>query len=200
MAPVCGCLLTGKSTLYIGYLVMRLNKLKPNFDAIPPWATRDKWQAANAAIAEAIRSRPHRFAVLRDLAQQIRCRVDLLDPMLDALCADTCPGCTDNCCVRATLWYDLKDLLAFHLGTAPVPAFQLAAASGRPCRFLDTSGCALPRIGRPFICTWFVCAAQRRILDGWLPSSRQFLDNSLLALKDGRNRLEKTFIREVVGL
>ncbi len=178
---------------------MRLNKFKPNSDAIPPWAAREEWQAANAAIAAAIEIRPHRFATLRDLAQQIRCRVDLLDPMLDALCANACPDCTDTCCVRATLWYDFKDLLGFHLGTAPVPAYQLVPAPGCTCRFLDASGCALPRIERPFICTWFICPAQKRVLEGWLPSSRQFLGNSLLALKDGRNRMETKFLQEVVG-
>ena len=177
---------------------MYLNTPKPTSGSFPPWAARDEWQAANAAMATAIGRRPHRFALLRDLAEQIRCRVDLLDPMLDALCADTCSGCTDKCCVKATLWYDFKDLLGFHLGMAPVPAFQLSPESERPCRFLEPSGCVLPRIERPFICTWYICAAQKRLLGGWLPSSRQFIENSLMALKDGRNKLEKKFIQEVV--
>lgn len=164
----------------------------------PPWSTRAEWLAANEAMAAAVGIRSRRFGILRDIAEQIRRRVNLLDPMLDALCTDTCPGCVDKCCERATVWYDFKDLLGFHLGTAPVPATQPALSSERPCPFLEASGCALSRIERPFICTWFLCAAQKRVLEGWPVSYKQFIDNSLTALKDGRNRMEKLFIQEVV--
>jgi hypothetical protein len=165
----------------------------------PPWSTRSEWQEANAAMAAALRTDSRRMEILRDIAQQIRRRVNLLDPMLDGLCGDTCPGCVDKCCERATVWYDFKDLLGFHLAAAALPAVQLPSRPKRPCKFLTTDGCALPRIERPFICTWFLCAAQKRALEAWPPSRRQFLENSLTALKGGRHRLEELFLQEVAG-
>jgi hypothetical protein len=165
----------------------------------PPWSTRAEWLEANAAMAAALRNDSRRMDLLRDLSQQIGQRVNLLDPMLDGLCGDTCPNCTDNCCERATVWYDFKDLLGFHLSAAAVPAGQLPSMRKCSCKFLKTEGCALPRIERPFICTWFLCAAQKRALEEWPPSHRQFLENSLTALKYGRHRLEKLFLQEVAG-
>lgn len=199
IVPVRGCLLTPKCSMYNGYMAMHVKTSKSCSGLIPPWSARSQWREANKAIAAALGSRTRRFGIFGDLAQQIRRRVDLLDPMLDALCADTCCGCIDKCCERATVWYDFKDLLVFHLGGAPVPAAQLAPVRERSCRFLDASGCGLPRRERPFICTWFICPDQRQVLEGWLPSRRQFIENSLAALKDGRNRLEKTFMQRVVG-
>lgn len=164
----------------------------------PPWSAQTEWQEANDAMAATLRNCSRRIDLLRDIAEQIGRRVKLLDPMLDGLCRDTCPDCTDNCCERATVWYDFKDLLGFHLGMAAVPDAQLPPSPERPCKFLATDGCALPRIERPFICTWFLCAAQKSVLEGWPASRRQFLENSLTALKDGRNRLEMFFLQEVV--
>ncbi len=165
----------------------------------PPWSTRQEWLEANAAMAAALRKDSRRMETLRDLSQQIERRVNLLDPMLEGLCGDTCPGCTDKCCERATVWYDFKDLLGLHLAAAALPAVQLPATPRRSCKFLTKEGCALPRIERPFICTWFLCAAQKRALEQWPPSHRQFLENSLTALKEGRHRLEMLFLQEVAG-
>jgi hypothetical protein len=165
----------------------------------PPWSTRAEWLEVNAAMAAALRKDFRRMEILRDMAKRIGRRVDFLGSMLDGLCGDTCPGCADKCCERATVWYDFKDLLGFHLAGAAIPAVQLPPRPKRACKFLTTKGCALPRIERPFICTWFLCAAQKRALEEWPASHRQFLENSLRALKEGRHRLETLFLQEVAG-
>ncbi len=164
----------------------------------PPWPTPDQWQAANEALAAALETRRRRFSPIRDLAGQIQARITALDGRLDALCAGTCHGCEDNCCQRATVWYDFKDLLGFHLAAVPLPAQQFVPQSKHPCQYLGPTGCTLPRIQRPFVCTWYLCPAQRQAMAAWAPSRRQFLGNSLMALKSGRNRMERYFLQQVV--
>ena len=169
-----------------------------NTGYVPPWANPAKWQEASGALAAALGTRASRFAVIRELAARIQSRLTIVDRFMDALCDDTCPGCTDNCCRRATVWYDFKDLLGFHLTAAPIPAAQLAPSPNRSCQHLAEAGCALSRDQRPFVCTWYICATQREAMAAWPRSHQQFLVNSLAALKSGRNRMEKLFVRQVV--
>lgn len=164
----------------------------------PPWSCDADWQAANDAMAAVTVHRADRFGVARSLAAAIRIRMNRLDPFLEALCADTCPTCRDNCCGRATVWYDFRDLLGFHLNAAAIPAGQMIPSPDRSCQYLATSGCTFPRSQRPFICTWFVCAAQKRAMADWPRSHRIFLLNSLDALKQGRKCMERHFIQAVV--
>lgn len=133
------------------------------------------------------------------LAGQLRARILALDSFMDNLCAATCRACTDNCCRRATVWYDFKDLLYLHLASTPFPAGQLISHPGQICRYLTAAGCELPRTQRPFVCTWYVCAAQMGTMDCWPQSSKAYLLNSLEALKEGRYRMERLFIQMVVG-
>lgn len=165
---------------------------------VPPWATPACWQEASDALDVALGTRAHRFIEIRELAAQIQARMTVVDRFMAALCQDTCYACTDNCCRRATVWYDFKDLLGFHSGTAPIPPAQLAPAPNRPCQHLEEAGCALPRSQRPFVCTWYICTAQREAMQAWPRSHQQFIGNSLVALKSGRNRMEKLFVRQVV--
>jgi len=150
-------------------------------------------------MAVTIHHRRRELQALKSLVGLIRERIEALDDLMHGLCAATCHCCRDNCCRRATVWYDFKDLLAFHLGMAPVPGRQLTKATGAPCPHLVSRGCSLTRIQRPFVCTWFICSAQRRILDQWPASRGTFLMNSLKALKDGRNRLENNYIQIVMS-
>lgn len=166
-------------------------------DLIPPWSSAGLWRDANQSMASAIHCHRNRWQDAIYLAQQIRCRIEALDPLMRALCEQTCPLCTDNCCRRATVWFDFKDLLLHHMVQKAVPTGQLITAVHQTCRYLGFDGCTLPRIQRPFVCTWFICSSQKGVLDHWPLSRKQFLWNSLEALKNGRNKLENLFIRVV---
>lgn len=162
-----------------------------------PWTTPVLWQAANDAVASAVHLHRDTLQDAVDIAQQVRFRVEALDPLMRDLCERTCPRCNDNCCRRATVWFDFKDMLGFHLRSATIPPGQLIAAARQTCRYLGIRGCTLPRIQRPFVCTWFICSAQKGLMDQWPSSRMQFLFNSLEALKKGRNKLEYLFLRAV---
>ncbi len=168
-------------------------------DPIPPWATSGLWQAVNKAMRTAIQHHDDRLDGVRMLAAQIRARTEALDPYMHALCAETCPHCAQNCCRRATVWLDFRDLLGLHLGPDPIPPGQLTATTNQTCRYLTESGCVLPRPQRPFVCTWFICAAQKLLAKKWPSSHSHFFWNSLSAIKNGRKELENEFIQIVAG-
>ncbi len=101
---------------------------------------------------------------LQKLAETIAEGLARLDGPLQSLCGVTCSDCDDNCCVRATIWYDLKDLLFlfFHRGT--LPRQQIIRSKSRSCPNLTSQGCRLPRLDRPFVCTWYLCPRQKELL------------------------------------
>ncbi len=163
----------------------------------PPWQTSELWQAANEALADTIQRYKADLQQPREIAGKIFKRIEKLDDLMDSLCALSCPGCRDSCCHRASPWYDFKDLLYIHLAMVMLPPGQIFGSKGHICRYITPSGCALPRVRRPFICTWYLCTLQKKCLQRMAASKAQFLFNSLTALKTGRNQLENQFVRIV---
>lgn len=169
-------------------------------DPIPPWSTTGLWQAANHAMLCAVHRHRDILQDAVDLAQRIRSRIEALDPLMRDLCERTCPHCTDNCCRRATVWFDFKDLLCLHMARRQVtPPAQLVSAAHQTCRYMGDEGCSLPRTQRPFVCTWFICSTQKGVMNRWPLSRKQFLWNSLDALKKGRKKMEYMFIQAVTS-
>lgn len=166
-----------------------------NMMITPPWQTQESWQAANEAMACAIRGRETDLQRPIHLAAEMLKRIVMLDGIMDSLCAFTCSRCRDACCRHASLWYDFKDLLFIHLSKSALPPGQARGAADRMCRYVTPTGCILPRGQRPFICTWYLCATQKANLQRMAASKVQFLFHSLAALKTGRGQMEDQFIR-----
>ena len=115
------------------------------------------------------KARPKAFGRVREAAAQIAGLMARLDPVMTAMCHVTCPDCTDNCCARATIWYDFRDLLFLYFNAVSLPDRQIGRRifKGRlACSHLTASGCALQRHQRPFVCTWYLCNDQKRIPGG----------------------------------
>jgi hypothetical protein len=55
-------------------------------------------------------------------------------------------------------------------------------------------GCILPRIARPFVCTWYLCPAQKEYLAHYYPKLILDFDQTLFDIKELRNKIEKEFI------
>lgn len=162
-----------------------------------PWHTPAQWLEANRCLALTIRHRRHALAAACRQALRIRQLLQAVFPPMDALCGLTCRACADNCCRRAWVWADFKDLLFFHLADIPPPPQQLLVRQGDRCRYGSENGCRLDRLRRPFICTWYVCPPQRRLLrkqsaigDG-LPAT-------LTEIQEERRRLEDRFINALI--
>ena len=87
-----------------------------------------------------------------------------LEASLNLLCGATCPACEDVCCTKATVWYDQRDIIVYRLATGFFPEHQVSRSVTGACCHLGTDGCRLPRLERPFICTWYICGAQSAML------------------------------------
>lgn len=161
-----------------------------------PWSTPTLWQEANASLAAALSRHAAALAEPVEQARRVQGALESLFPMMDDLCRDTCPACTDNCCGRAWVWADFRDLLFLHLAGITPPDAQLIGAAGRHCRFAGPEGCRLERIRRPFVCTWYICPAQTVLLDQQLPEKRILL-RILEQIKNDRKRMEAAYIQAV---
>ncbi len=96
-------------------------------------------------------------AALSDHSARIRQAIEQLDAVMDRYCAQTCPQCPDPCCTALHVRYNVTDMV-YLLGLAvALPLGQTREHDGAPCRYWLASGCALPRILRPYVCTWFFC-------------------------------------------
>jgi hypothetical protein len=131
-----------------------------------PWQDPATFQEACFFLATMDRARPRAFARVRETAAQIAGLMTQLDPEMAAMCRVTCPDCRDNCCARATIWYDFKDLLFLYFNALPLPDRQIRkqVRGGSPtCIHLTETGCDLQRLRRPFVCTWYLCERQKNM-------------------------------------
>ena len=161
-----------------------------------PWHTLALWQEANACLADTMQQNQLVLAEPHRQAQRMHRRLEWIFPLMDRLCRKTCPDCKNICCRRAWVWADFKDLLFLHLTGIPVPDGQLLDRQGGHCRYGSPDGCRLDRIRRPFVCTWYLCPAQTRLLDHQ-PAEKHNLSRILEQIKNDRKRMEASYIQAV---
>ncbi len=166
-----------------------------------PWQKEQVWQEVAQYFQTMDRACRESLDPVRTLALSIRQSLERLSEPMDELCAVSCPDCRDICCERATIWYDFKDL-AYHyfaFGYLPPEQIRKIKGPGRApcCSMLTETGCSLPRSRRPFVCTWYICPAQRSMLG--TPSCHADLAKIPELVKSLRNRLEDRFCRISAG-
>ena len=167
---------------------------------LPPWTRPAAWQAVMAALDHHL-SLPH-FRCrdeVRQKAGAISHLMARLDRPMDAVSRVTCAECGDPCCLRATLWFDFVDLLVMRSTCQPWPPGQPMAAVGARCRYLGPTGCRLPRIQRPWICTWYLCPRQTAHLETVWPSQREAITRLIAGVKQLRQALDNAFIDVAIG-
>lgn len=121
------------------------------------------WPQLQTAITKTIHTSQGQEE-LRLLSEDMATEFKKAETTLNEICAKTCTSCSELCCIRATVWYDLKDLLFFYLHTGTFPARQISRNRDGVCAQLTPSGCSAPRANRPFICTWYICASQKDLI------------------------------------
>lgn len=172
--------------------------MKGNEDLALPWRTPSSWTEALHTLEDLVARHAKDLGPARSEAKAVRVHLESVFPSLDALCRVTCPECEAPCCLEAAVYADFRDLLFLSLLHLPPPPGQLRDASGTPCRYHTPHGCALPRLQRPWICTWYLCAAQRAVLKRGPESDRQRLLSALDAIRVERRTMEDTFLDVVV--
>ncbi len=112
---------------------------------------------------------------MQTLALGIREGLLWCDETMDRYCGLTCHGCRDFCCDADGIYFDDADLIYLLILDNDLPANQTRAKAGLACRYLSITGCILPRMCRPFICTWYLCEPQMELLTAEpLPLQKQF--------------------------
>jgi hypothetical protein len=167
--------------------------VEPQIEA-PPWGQRPAWIQAHQSLSWLCALRAAELHPLRRQAARLVQGLETLFPVLDCLCVRTCPACHDPCCLRARPWFDFRDLLLMHLAGLSTPLLQTLGDGTSRCRYAGPLGCTLPRYSRPWICTWYICPAQKELLASEPERRRVPFQKKLESVKEGRKRLEDRFI------
>ncbi len=132
---------------------------------------------------------------LRRIALNISTEFVAIEEDLNELCTQSCTQCSEICCMRATVWYDLKDLLFIYLNTGMFPSSQISRDINGACSQLASSGCTVHRAARPFICTWYICASQKEHIKSHraAPSLRS-VEQIIKRIQSRRKELQDIFL------
>ena len=164
---------------------------------MPPWASTADWQAANRSIAFHLRRYHLQGDKVTTLSQKLSDCLTSISPLLDELCANTCVWCPEPCCLAAKVWFDFQDLLYLHTGRQPIPLAQPLQNLKNTCRYLSKRGCTLPRLIRPWICTWYLCPVQKSNLKNRSLYQLKIINQHVQQIKKYRKELEAEYIRIV---
>jgi len=134
------------------------------------------------------------MAAARRSADRLAHQLGLLDDWFEDLAATTCKGCPNPCCDHAKVWLDFEDLLFIHLHDEILPPHQLRRNLHERCRFLGLHGCTLPRLSRPWICTWYICPTQCQALERDVPGRMAQITAVLPRVKSLRQEMERHFL------
>lgn len=163
----------------------------------PPWGEPAEWREANETVDYLIRIHREELDHVIILAREVRHRSESVFPLMDELCSVACTWCPDPCCLRATVWFDFRDILFFRLNDLEIPPAQLIRHTNDTCRYAGIRGCTLPRIHRPWICTCYLCPPQMTNLRRKDRSDQNAFNQAVQAIKTGRKEMEDEFVRVI---
>ncbi len=164
---------------------------------LPPWSTPSLWEEINQTLLIHLRLYHDHLIRARGYAGLIRKELRRIYPLMDELCRRTCLQCENICCCHAKPWFDFRDLIYLHICGVEPPDGQPIGHVHDRCRYLETWGCRLSREKRPWICIWYLCPEQKRLLRADFHGQHQSVDATLQQVKAHRKILEKEFIRIV---
>ncbi len=161
------------------------------------WGSPHTWIEANQSIDRLVQNHHSSLGKAFALSGEIRKKIETVSPLMDTLCASTCPWCPEPCCLSAKVWFDFKDLIFIHLNNFQHPVAQPIANLEKTCQYIGLRGCTLNRIFRPWICTCYLCPTQMAILRNKNPEYHRSISRLIQDIKNLRKVLEDVFIRIV---
>lgn len=81
----------------------------------------------------------------------------IIDPFIQSYTAITCPYCAVVCCANRHGMPTFGDIITFLAMKYEIPHYDLTIDPGASCQFMGNKGCVLPRVIRPYRCTWYFC-------------------------------------------
>ena len=163
----------------------------------PPWASNPAWKEANGSLGFHVNRYRADLQPAAATARHLRRLLASIFPLLNDICMATCPWCPEPCCLTASPWYDFRDLVFLHLNLLEIPPAQTIYDYRETCRYSSPRGCTLPRITRPWICTWYICPDQKAYQKKRSLSRWNTFDRRACEIKQGRKELEAEFIRVI---
>ncbi len=149
---------------------------------------RTTWSELSARVSEMDQ------VLLQNLVAIIRDGITWLSRPMQRYCDLTLGLCDDPCCSATNVFYDRTDMLyLIGLGEA-CPDGQTRSVGDRACRYLSATGCILPRIYRPYICTWFLCDPQVRLLQQEPTRYQREFQRTLYTIRQARLLLESFYL------
>lgn len=118
-------------------------------------------------VADVLRSRVSLLdrESVEALVARISRGIEFLDGTMTRYCEITCPDCADPCCDGREVFFNQADLLYLVASGFELPEGQTRSHPSGACRYLGRFGCLLPRTQRPYVCVWFLCDSQVRLLE-----------------------------------
>lgn len=163
-----------------------------------PWQTAEDWNQVLLSFKAVENKGKDKLTALSGIAKKIQKNYEIISEPMESLCACTCVNCEDICCMRATVWFDFKDLLYIYFATGKLPESQIKKITLknqiRTCGCLTQQGCILSRTERPFVCTWYLCPTQKEYLKQYYPERLLDFEQTLLNIKELRNKIEEEFV------
>lgn len=162
------------------------------------WIESRLWREANLSLSRTLQALGPLMGPACSKARRMEALLEFVIPVMEELCQGTCPSCSDPCCARARARFDFADLIFLHLSGQAVPVAQAGPDGGRAeCRYLGEDGCLLPRLSRPWICRWYLCPDQKRLVRHYPASGQHRFELALMRIRKLRSDLENDFILAV---
>ena len=159
----------------------------------PLWGSALDWTSINGELAGLVSENAPTLGPAIRAAQEVRQAMERLIPVWEQLCAATYAQCKDNCCTAQRVWFEFRDLLLFHLLGLAIPPGQTRAVLNAPCRYLTPRGCGLPRLTRPWRCSWYLCQDQVDLLATRPPREQRRVSRLLGSILENRESMELSF-------
>lgn len=155
-----------------------------------PWIHGYDWVQVSTSIAKTIAAMDDgQIKPLKKIVEQIGLEYDSINDELELVCKKTCVSCLEVCCMHATVWYDLRDLIYLYLDKQTLPQHQIQRLGNGPCCELTSKGCMIDRSRRPFICTWYICSSQKEVVSQFPQISK-----GIKTIQQLRKQLEAKYI------
>ncbi len=90
-------------------------------------------------------------------AEKLKDLLARLSPFIEELTARVCPDCRDVCCKQKRCLPDPVDVAYLAALGIVLPEYDATRPPDGPCQFMGRFGCTLPRLQRPWRCTWYFC-------------------------------------------
>ncbi|MDT8379423.1 MAG: hypothetical protein RQ739_11070 [Desulfotignum sp.] len=163
-----------------------------------PWQMAEDWNQVLLSFKAVENKCKDTLTDLLCIAKKIQKNYEMISEPMESLCACTCVNCEDVCCMRATIWFDFKDLLYIYFATGKFPGSQIKKITLknqiRTCGSLTQKGCILSRKERPFVCTWYLCPTQKEYLKQYYPKRLLDFEQISMNIKELRKKIEEEFI------